>query len=244
MIIVGDYMKEFNVTGTCVPSMHYMVNISNKLKQIKVLVDTKKYFTINRGRQYGKTTTLLALEYFLRKEYTVISLSFEGLGEKPFSTEENFCREFLKLVKDALELSGHSADEQAKWENESVDDFISLSRHIRQICKSSNQRYVLMIDEIDKANNNLVFLNFLSKLREKYLARNSGKDFTFHSVILAGVYDIRNTEINLTGEGLHTPWNIATNFTIEMFFNANEIATMLDEYDKDYATGMDISEVS
>lgn len=35
-----------------------MVNIEERLKAIKILVDAGKYFTINRARQYGKTTTL------------------------------------------------------------------------------------------------------------------------------------------------------------------------------------------
>lgn len=32
-------MKEFNTTGICNPEKHYMVDISERLKKIKVLVD-------------------------------------------------------------------------------------------------------------------------------------------------------------------------------------------------------------
>ena len=32
-------MKVFNTTGVCVPEKHYMVNIENRLKKIKKLVD-------------------------------------------------------------------------------------------------------------------------------------------------------------------------------------------------------------
>lgn len=53
--------KTFNVTGLCLPSIHYMVDINNKLKAIKQLIDKGAYFTINKSRQYGKTTTLEAL---------------------------------------------------------------------------------------------------------------------------------------------------------------------------------------
>ena len=62
--------KIFNVNGDCKPNLHYMVNISERLRQIKNMVDEGQYFTINRARQYGKTTTLRALEEFLQKEYT------------------------------------------------------------------------------------------------------------------------------------------------------------------------------
>jgi len=53
--------KRFNVTGTCIPEKHYMVDISEKLKDIVKLIDNEEYFIINRPRQYGKTTTLFLL---------------------------------------------------------------------------------------------------------------------------------------------------------------------------------------
>ncbi len=57
--------KEFNVTGTCIPTMHYMVDTSNKLNKTIKLINRGKYFIINRPRQYGKTTTLYLLEKLL-----------------------------------------------------------------------------------------------------------------------------------------------------------------------------------
>ena len=68
--------RVFNTTGVCIPEKHYMVNINGRLQQIRVLVDEGKYFTINRARQYGKTTTLRALAEMLRDEYYVASFSF------------------------------------------------------------------------------------------------------------------------------------------------------------------------
>ena len=50
--------KYFNTTGLCYPEEHYMVNIENRLEEIKNLVDRGEYFVINRARQYGKTTTI------------------------------------------------------------------------------------------------------------------------------------------------------------------------------------------
>ena len=55
-------MKIFNTNAICMPEIHYMVNISDKLAQIKSMVDAGQYFTINRARQYGKTTTLRQLD--------------------------------------------------------------------------------------------------------------------------------------------------------------------------------------
>lgn len=44
------------------------------------MIDAGKYFTINKARQYGKTTILTALADYLRIEYEVINLDFQGLS--------------------------------------------------------------------------------------------------------------------------------------------------------------------
>ena len=70
-------MKEFNVTGLCIPEKHYMVDINFKIKKIREMVDKGTYFTINRPRQFGKTTTFHRLVEELNKDYVVIDTSFE-----------------------------------------------------------------------------------------------------------------------------------------------------------------------
>ncbi len=74
-----------------------------------------------------------------------------------------------------------------------------------------------------------------------------GKDHTFWSVILAGVYDIKNLKVKLhPGEEskYNSPWNIAVDFTVNMDFMPEEISAMLAEYEKDHQTGMDIDKIS
>jgi hypothetical protein len=112
-----------------------------------------------------------------------------------------------------------------------------------------------MIDEVDKNSNNRTYIHFLGMLRDKYLERKTGRAFTFQSVILAGVYDIKNLKLKMINEGIYSPaaaegklynspWNIAAEFTVDLSFNAAEIATMLDEYEGDHHTGMDIAGIS
>lgn len=63
-------------------------------------------------------------------------------------------------------------------------------------------------------------------------------------MILAGVYDIKNLKRKLRPEEGHrynSPWNIAADFSIEMSFSESEIAGMLQEYEIDHRTGMNIS---
>ena len=246
-------MREFNVTGVCIPESHYMVDISGKLAQIRAMVDRGDYFTINRARQYGKTTTLFLLKRMLKEEYTVVSLSFEGIGGKTFESETVFCRKFMKLVQRALAFADVPDEYREGWLSEAVDDFEALSVHITKMCKDN--KLVLMIDEVDKTSNNRVYLHFLGVLRDKYLERAKGKDHTFHSVILAGVYDIKNIKLKMINEGVYTPsatenkiynspWNIAADFDIDMSFSPDEIATMLAEYEMDHSTGMDAAGVA
>ena len=48
--------KTYNTDGYCDPEQNYMVDLTRRLDEIKIMVDEGKYFTINRARQYGKTT--------------------------------------------------------------------------------------------------------------------------------------------------------------------------------------------
>ena len=142
--------KKFCTTGTCIPEKNYMVDLSNRIQQIiNQYIESGQYFTINRARQYGKTTLLYLLEKELRKQdYLVLSLSFEAA------------------------------------------------------------------DEVDKSSYNQIFLSFLGLLREKYLKCQQGKDVTFHSVILAGVYDIKTLKLKLHPQEeskYNSLWNIADN---------------------------------
>jgi len=241
--------REFNIAGNCVPEQHYMVNVDEKLKKIKMLVDKQRYFTINRGRQYGKTTVLSHLRGFLADDYLVIAMSFEGLGAASFANESIFCQKFLESISLSMSVIYPKETYVEEWENKSVTDLDLLSRHITNRCQG--KKIVLMIDEVDKASNYRVFLDFLSLLRKKFLARRDGLDSTFHSVILAGVYDIKNMKLKMVQEGTHLlnnhgekeqnfPWNIAEKFKVDMSFSPPEIAGMLKDYEQDHKTGMDV----
>ena len=229
-------MKEFNTTGLCNPKKHYMVDISNKLDDIKKLVEKEKYFIINRPRQYGKTTTLSTLKRELSKKYLVISISFEGIGDTAFTDEEKFVRVFIDLIEEKLEYLDESLSEKFINLSKDVFDFPRLSRMISKFIKESHKETILIIDEVDKSANNQLFLSFLGMLRNKYLQREEGEGYTFKSVILAGVYDIRNLKLKLRPDEerkYNSPWNIAVPFNIDMSLSEKGIEGMLKEYKND-----------
>lgn len=245
----GECMKSFNTTGLCIPSKHYMVDTTNKINEIVKLIEQEKYFTINRSRQYGKTTTLFGIENALKDKYEIISISFESFGKEPFSSNVAFVSAFLDECADAFAFSNISAEDEAMWGDKSELDEKNpirwLSRKITALCRK--YQIILMIDEMDKCSENQVFLDFLGMLRDKYLNREKGKDFTFKSVILAGVYDVKNLKLKLRPNEerkYNSPWNIAVDFNLDMSFHPEEIATMLSDYENDAHIGMDVEKVS
>lgn len=239
--------KRFNSTGVCVSRKHYMVDISNKLEQIKKLIDNEFYFTINKPRQYGKTTTLNEINKALNDIYLVISISFEGIGDIVFQDEKGFCNKFLKLM--VKELNFVDKEESEKLANLSLDihDIEELSEAITKFVENSKKEVILIIDEVDKSSNNQLFLSFLGMLRNKYLAREIGRDFTFKSIILAGLYDVKSLKLKIRSSEeakYNSPWNIAVDFNVDMSFLPNEISTMLNEYCIENSLLMETSKLS
>ncbi|AAO36027.1 AAA family ATPase [Clostridium tetani] len=237
--------KRFNVTGTCIPERHYMVDISNKLDSILKLVNNEEYFIINRPRQYGKTTTLYLLEKRLNhmKEYLPIKISFEAIDTEGYSKVEKFLSSIMMQIVNYFRFSTNK--EMYKFikncENQitNMNDFNSF---ITDLVEFSEKKVVLIIDEVDKSSNNQLFLDFLGMLRSKYLLRNEGKDYTFHSVILAGVHDVKTLKLKIRPDEEHkynSPWNIASDFDVDMSFSIDEIKTMLDDYVENKKVNLD-----
>ncbi len=244
-------MKQFQTAGACVPDRNYMVDLSSRLNQIKAMVDQGFYFTINRARQYGKTTTLSALRTFLAADYDAVSLDFQRITAADFKTEGDFtyafCEEMKKRAKDIIPKDIMSKINDVLGKEPASLKMRVLFDILEDWCAGSEKKLILMIDEVDSATNNQVFLDFLALLRDAYLSRNLNGTPAFHSVILAGVTDIKNMKRKIRPEEEHkfnSPWNIAADFKVDMSFSQRDIAGMLEEYEKDHCTGMDTDAVA
>lgn len=200
--------RYFNTEGVCRPNKHYMIRLDERLDEIKrLLVDRGKYFVINRGRQYGKTTTLRALKNYLDKDYIVLALDFQGIGEEEFVDAPAFSRAFASVIVEAF--AGAEADGKDfalrplkeflgnEKERNMRELFLCLSR----LCAMSARPIVLLIDEVDSAPNNQVFIEFLAMLRQYYLKKEDTP--IFHAVVLASVYDIKNLRLKLRPDTEH-----------------------------------------
>ena len=243
--------KVFNISGDCKPDMHFMVDIGDRLAEMKAMIDRGDYFTVNRARQFGKTTTLKALRRYLKNEYQVLSLDFQKLSHKDFETERAFVEALAREILKKLYLMKEVPDgivngfRQFTQENNFSLKLAILFECFSKWCQKSEKPVVLIVDEVDSATNNQVFLDFLAQIRGYYIDRDEAA--TFQSVILAGVYDVKNLKRKFVTDGEHrvnSPWNIAADFNVDMSFSSRDIAGMLEEYEASYKTGMDIEVMS
>ena len=243
-------MKAFNITGTCFPDRHYMVDITDRVAEIKKMVDKNQYFCINRARQYGKTTTLHALRGALADDYEVYAISFEGLDLASYETDRHLAYAMIELMDMAsMGTNNHISEPVRALVSQTIQAYAQsrsihlnqLTRLLIQMNKAASKPLVLIIDEVDQASNYDAFVRILGVLRKQYLERDNMP--TFQSVILAGVYDIQNLKPKIRPDAEHaynSPWNIATHFEVDMGFNVQDVAGMLQAYENDHHTGMDI----
>lgn len=165
-----------------------------------------------------------------------------------FESERNFVAAFsaeiLECAKDMPEeikitLKNYAADPLQRT------TLSGLFRTLMELCRISERKIVLLINETDSAANNQVFIDFLAQLRAYYLKRM--RTPVFWSVILAGVYDVRSMRSKIRQETEHkenSPWNIAADFLVDMSFSTEDIEGMLREYESDHHTGMDIRQTA
>ena len=244
-------MRKFNTTGLCVSRKHYMVDVSGRVEAMRAMVDAGDYFCVKRPRQYGKTTSLAALRQALAPDYDVASLSFQRLSHADFASEAAFVRALCRNVPKACRtipapvaegMREVARDRRAEWV---MDDLFDL---LEEWVEQSGRPVVLVVDEVDSATGNQVFLDFLARLRDQYLLREKDPAYpAFQSVVLAGVTDVKHLKARIRPEEQsrpNSPWNIAADFRVDMSFSAADVAGMLADYDADHATGMDVDAVA
>ena len=239
--------KEFNVTGTCFPKQHYMADVSKKMEKTRTMIDKGLYFIINRPRQYVKTTTLYTLADTLRQtgDYIVVSMSFAGLGDLMFESEKIFSNRFVGTLTRYASVQAPFLADWLRQNKTDINDLEALSLFITELVNQTDKRVILMIDEVDKSSNNQLFLSFLGMLRDKFLEREFFN--TFHSVVLAGVHDVKSLKLKIRPNEeakLNSPWNIATDFTVDMNLYPFEIKPMLEEYAADRGVKMDVEAIA
>ncbi len=211
-----------------------MADVSKKLASILKMVDEGAYFIVNSPHKYGKTSLIHSLSnrLIVSDQYLVVFIHFQDFDDASFEKEAAFVNAFAQKIEDQVgDLKLTSLEGSNKFMG-----IRGLSEIITQVVSQTEKETVLIIDEIDHRANSRIFKHFLSVLRAKYLDRHPEK--TFHSVVLEqSVRDPNNYAI--IGRDADSPWNIATEFTIDLGFQVAELIPMLEEYQQDRGVAMD-----
>ena len=97
--------KSFNITGSCNPHWHYMVDTEKRFDSVKKLIDHGEYFTINRARQYGKTTMLQTIQRRLSEQYLIIKISFDQIALSDSNARSYDTAEVVSSIKVGMSLT-------------------------------------------------------------------------------------------------------------------------------------------
>lgn len=129
----------------------------------------------------------------------MVSIDFQDVTDADFRNESEFTKGLSHMLCDTrdsidIPIPDKFYDQFLNLAEKAGDVKLSdVFRIFDRWCEENKKPVVLIIDEVDTATNNQVFLDFLGKLRSNYLKREKKHAYkTFQSVILAGVTDVKH----------------------------------------------------
>ncbi len=210
-------MRKFNTSGPNISAKHYTIERTDLIKKGIDLVKDERYFTIWAPRQTGKSTFFGQLTEKLKDQgYKVAPINFENYENLP---ERSFLKRF------ALKLKEY-------W-NENFDR-LNIGDIFLKIENLSNQKYVLIIDEVEGINQKY-FGDFLHSIRNAYHSR---ENHCLKSVILVGVSNIVGVvSDNASCSATEIPifrdtFNIADNLNVP-YFTDDEVFKLLGQHESE-----------
>ncbi|MCY7331523.1 MAG: ATP-binding protein [Pseudanabaena sp. CAN_BIN31] len=211
--------KWFNTAGPCQPEIHYMLSATDRIPQLKHLIDQRNYFVIHAPRQIGKTTAMLALADELTKsgKYAAVMLSVEVgavFPHDPSAAEKAILSEW----KQSLRFRLPESLQPQTWAEADAGSRIGTA--LSDWAQNSTLPLVVFLDEIDALSDETL-ISVLRQIRSGFPNRPQGFP---QSVGLIGMRDVRDYKIAAGGsDRLNTssPFNIKvqsftmSNFTLE-----------------------------
>jgi hypothetical protein len=211
--------KWFNTAGPCKPDIHYTLPTSERLPQLKRLIEQENYFVIHAPRQTGKTTAMLTLaqELTASGKYTAVMVSAE-LGS-PFPEQPEIAEQaILGAWREAARFWLPKELEPPVWPNALPGQRINAALTVW--AQTAVRPLVVFIDEIDSLQNQTL-ITVLRQLRDGFPRRPQSFP---QCVALIGMRDVRDYKVASGGtDRLNTssPFNIKvesltlSNFTLE-----------------------------
>lgn len=221
-------MLWFNTAGPCQADIHYMLPATDRLPDIKRLIEQRGYFVIHAPRQTGKTTAMLSLaqELTASGRYTALLVSAEvgaAFPDDPGAAENAMLGVWQDVAEDWLppELLPPPWPEAAAGQR--------IRSALRAWARASTRPLVVFIDEIDCLQD-ATLISVLRQLRDGYAARPRAFP---QSLALIGLRDVRDYKVASGGsERLNTasPFNIKVrSFTLQNF-TLSEVAALYGQH--------------
>ena len=142
--------RKFNTTGICIPELHYMVDMSDRIEMIiNEYIAYGEYFTINRARQYGKSTILELLYHRMNADYLVLDISFEA-ADDCFVSMHALAQGFVNKISRVL-AGGNAPEELLEiWKKPIAPELPldALGEKITMFCRASKKEVILMVDAV------------------------------------------------------------------------------------------------
>jgi hypothetical protein len=211
--------KWFNTAGPCQADIHYMLPATERLPEIKKLIDQRNYFVIHAPRQTGKTTAMLTLAQELTASgaYTSVMVSAE-VGSTFPDEPEKAEQVILAAWRDAADFWLPDELHPPIYDRHQLPQ--RIGNFLKVWSEASPRPLVIFIDEIDSLQNQTL-MTVLRQLRDGFPRRPQGFP---QSVALVGMRDVRDYKYASGGsDRLNTssPFNIKvrsftlSNFTLE-----------------------------
>ncbi len=224
--------KFFNTAGPMIERLHYQIPPLTRwdLEEIEMLIMQEKYFLLHAPRQSGKTSTLLALQKYINesdRDEVVIYVNVESAQVARHNIDVG--------IKTIVARLGAEAEKTLKIENiqkefldifNSIDGAGSLISVLNHLCKKTEKKVILLIDEIDSLIGDTL-VSVLRQLRTGYNDRSVGL-FPI-SVILCGLVDIKDYKIHKSDGEIITGgscFNIKSESLTLGNFSQDEIKTL------------------
>ena len=225
--------KWFNTAGPCQPDIHYMLSSSERIPELKQLIDQRNYFVIHAPRQIGKTTAMLTLAQELTASgaYTAVMLSLEVGAVFPHdlgAAERAILDEWKQSIQFRLPENLYPPE----YPDSNAGSMIGtlLSTWARQ----SARPLAIFLDEIDALSDETL-ISVLRQLRSGYPNRPKGFP---HSLGLIGMRDVRDYKVASSGiQRLNTssPFNIKVRSITLANFSFQDVQNLYQQHTE--ATG-------
>jgi hypothetical protein len=222
----------FNTSGPCFPDEHYMLPPERRLGRIRELIDDGKYFTLQAGRQTGKTTSAqwLVDHYNAGDEFAAVWFDLQTARDTPEPAAA--FKALLDMLDDGVAQTLPGLGAPAERERMIASPSTAVLRYLRDLAARSSRPLVVFFDEADCLVG-AAMVSFLTQLRAGYLARRKAP-FPY-SIVLAGQRSVR--DYVLTQEehvvawlGSASPFNITAEATTLGPFTEPEVAELLAQH--------------